>query len=166
NASSLAKTASQSLYQAGVDAAQGLVDGLKDKKQMLHAEIKDLVLTIVKDVKDALKIKSPSQVFAEIGALSMEGMAQGFLDSSKVVTDATYQVSKDAAGAMRDSLSKMSSMITDEIDPNPTITPILDLSEVQNGSKNLQGILGAPVASVSMNGASAISTAQTASAQE
>jgi tape measure domain-containing protein len=166
SATSLAKTASQSLYQAGVDAAQGFVYGLTQRKGALTEEIKGLVLTIVKEVKKALEIKSPSRVFAEIGALSMDGLAKGMLDSSQVVADAAYQVSNDAARAMKDSLSRMSRIISDEIDPNPTITPVLDLSEIQNGSKNLQGILGAPVASVSLSGASTISAAQTASTQE
>jgi tape measure domain-containing protein len=162
NATSLAKTASTALYQAGVDAAQGLVNGLKQKEGVLSAEIKGLVLTIVKDVKDALKIKSPSQVFAEIGALSMEGMAKGIIDSSRLVTQAAFMVSDDAMGAMRDSLSQISQTITDGIETNPTITPILDLSNIQNGSKTIKGLL----AGTSIDGASAISSAQTAAAQE
>ena len=159
----LATDASKGLYQAGVDAAQGLVDGLKSVKKELSKAMADVALSIVTAVKKALKIKSPSEVFADIGKEVTRGFAKGLLDSSKAVTDAIYMVSDDAMGAMQQTFNKMSDIVTDEINPNPTITPILDLTQVRTGAQALGSIFGTtPIAAtVSTSQAAAISARQT-----
>ena len=141
NASSLAKDASMSLYQAGVNVAQGIVDGLKSKHKDLKAEMDNLAQEMVTQVKKSLGIKSPSTVFAEIGQFAGEGISQGLIQSSKIVTDSVYMVANDAMGAMRDSLGMISTAIANEVDPNPTITPVLDLTQVQKQAKTLGSIL-------------------------
>src|SRR5678816_2422295 len=92
----LAKAASTSLYQAGVDAAQGLVNGLKARKGELGKVLQDIALSIVTAVKRALKIKSPSQVFFDIGEFIVAGMEKGILDSSAKVSNAIYEVTDGA----------------------------------------------------------------------
>jgi tape measure domain-containing protein len=163
-AGGLADTASKNLYQVGVDISQGFVDGLTAKKSKIHDAMVKLASEMVSAMKGALKVKSPSQVFAEIGKLSAEGMAKGLIESSKAVTDAIYMVSDDAMGAMQNSMGKISATIADGIDSNPTIKPILDLTDVQNGAKRLGSILdtGPVVAKTSNGQASAISSEQTA----
>jgi len=140
-AGTLADNASKSLYGVGVNIAQGIVNGLKDKQDELKKAGHIIADTIVSTVKTALKIKSPSEVFAEIGAFTAAGMAKGLIESSKAVTDAVYMVSDDAMGAMKESMSKVSDLITGQIDPNPTITPVLDLTNVKMGAKTLGSML-------------------------
>jgi hypothetical protein len=156
----LATNAAKNLYQAGVDAAQGIVDGLSSKQDDIKATMREIAATMVKELKKELKIKSPSQIFAEIGAQSMEGFAQGFNDSSKVVTDAVDSAGKDALTAMKKSVSDISDVISNEIDPNPVITPILDLTQVRNQSGELVDLTKTvPInATVSTNQASTISS--------
>ena len=43
--------------------------------------------------------------------------------------------------SLRDSLSNISEAIDSDIDFSPTITPVLDLSEIQNGAKSINGII-------------------------
>ena len=159
---SLAVSAGKNLYQAGVDAAQGLVNGLASKKSALHKAIEDLADEMLATLKAKLKIKSPSEAFAEIGRYSMEGMAKGFSDGSQMVTDAVDSAAKDALTAMKLSMGDISSLVTDEIDPNPVITPILDLTQVRSQAEEL-GTLTAPIpitAAASYGQASIISTQQ------
>jgi hypothetical protein len=136
-AGTLADNASKSLYGVGVNIAQGIVNGLKDKQEDLRKAGHIIADTIVSTVKTALKIKSPSEVFAEIGAFTAAGMAKGLIESSKAVTDAVYMVSDDAMGAMKESMRKVSDLVVGQIDPNPTITPVLDLTNVKIGAKTL-----------------------------
>lgn len=71
-------------YDAGVKAAQGILDGLKSQDAALAAQMKAIADGIVKQVKRALGIKSPSRVmrdlFAEVPAGAVLGIASGVSD--------------------------------------------------------------------------------------
>jgi tape measure domain-containing protein len=160
----LGTNAAKNLYGAGIDAANGLLAGLEAKKKELEALMTSLANTMVTAIKKKLKIKSPSGVFAEIGKLSMEGMAQGLENSSGLVTDAADQTAKDAIAAMKKSMSDISEVVTEGLDTNPVITPILDLTQVESKRAELEALTkaNAITASVSTGQASAISSAKTA----
>lgn len=65
------------LLQAGKDIMSGLWDGLKDMAKNVWNWMKDWGSSWVKSVKDMFKIKSPSQVFEEIGSALGEGLLVG-----------------------------------------------------------------------------------------
>jgi hypothetical protein len=163
-AGTLATDAAKNLYQAGVDAAQGLVNGLTSKKATLEKMMEDLASAMVRAIKRKLKIKSPSQIFGEIGKLSIAGLAQGLKANTKTVEDASASVGESALSAMQGSLSG----ISEHIDIDPVITPVLDLSEVQKGAKQLGALTNVtPItAAASYRQASAISASQAATSTE
>jgi hypothetical protein len=74
-ADSLGLETSSRLYQAGVDAAQGLVDGLLSLSAQLDAAAVKLGTTIADAVKKALGIASPSRVMIE----QMEQVGNGLV---------------------------------------------------------------------------------------
>jgi hypothetical protein len=74
---SLGSSLSQQYYKAGVNAAQGLVDGLESKIATLEKTMARLSDSMVKAIKKALGIKSPSRVFMDVAALAMEGLGVG-----------------------------------------------------------------------------------------
>jgi tape measure domain-containing protein len=160
----LATTAGQNLYQAGVDAAQGVVDGLASKESEIAKAMEAIATQMIKAIKKKLKIKSPSQAFAEIGKFSMEGMAAGFSDSSKIVTDSIDAAGQDALTAMQKSIRDISGVVADELNPNPVITPILDLTQIQTQAQELAKLTNVtPItAAASFQQAAAISSAQMA----
>lgn len=167
-ATKLATNAGNNLYQAGVDAAQGLVNGLESKTSALAKAMERIAIAMIKAIKKKLKIKSPSEIFAELGTQTMQGMAQGISDSSELVADSLDTVAQDALAAMRRNMSGISDSVLNEINPNPTITPILDLSQVQAAAQSLDSILStAPITSTrSFGQASAISAGTAASEAE
>jgi hypothetical protein len=144
-AGGLATDAATSLYQAGVNAAQGLVDGLKAKKAELAKAMDVIADAVVARIKSALGIRSPSKVFGEIGKNAADGLAKGLTDSSKSVGDAASGVGDDAAKAMTNSLANISDKVGSEIDTDIKITPVLDLSQVKKDAKNMPKIVGPTV---------------------
>lgn len=62
---------------AGIAAAQGLVDGLVAKAEELDKIARRLARKLVEAIKDELGIKSPSRVMAGIGAQVSTGLALG-----------------------------------------------------------------------------------------
>jgi tape measure domain-containing protein len=138
-AAGLADNAAKELYDVGKKTAQGFVKGLQDHRQEILTEMEGIADAMVDRIKKKLKIKSPSQVFAEIGVQSMEGMAQGFSDSSAMTT-AVDDVAQDALDAMRKNMRDISSVVSEELEANPVITPILDLTQVQSKSAELAAL--------------------------
>ncbi len=76
----------------GVDAIAGLIDGFLQGSVDLYNTITDVVGGAIGWAKDLLGIQSPSKVFAEMGAYSAEGYAQGLRSN--------YRMVQAAAGGM------------------------------------------------------------------
>lgn len=78
----------QAMYGAGVQAAQGLVDGLTSQKK----QIEDLMMTIAKGMETAIKaalgIASPSKVMADLFQWVPKGAAMGVMDNMSHLDDA------------------------------------------------------------------------------
>jgi hypothetical protein len=128
-----------------------------------------LATVIVKAIKKALKIKSPSKVFEDIGDQTMEGLAVGLTGGTKMVTDATESVGTAVIDSMKESMASLSDALSSEIDAEPTITPVLDLSQVQQEAEGMKSLLENVVpitASASYKQASSISADRTAADAE
>ncbi|WP_433224466.1 phage tail tape measure protein [Microtetraspora malaysiensis] len=84
------------LVSAGQNIISGLINGIKAMAGRVVDAAKDVVGNAVKAAKNALGIKSPSRVFAEIGKWTIQGFEQGIRsekgDAVKAVTDLTKMV--------------------------------------------------------------------------
>lgn len=133
----LATNAANNLKQAGIDAAEGLVKGLQSKHDAIRREMEEIAREMLAALKKELKIKSPSQVFAEIGGYAMEGFALGFSNSMGSMRWAAEHAANTAMEAIKRSMRNISSAVKGQIDINPVITPVLDLSLVKAASGEL-----------------------------
>ena len=86
-----------------------------------------------------LGIASPSKMFREIGMYSDIGFANGLRDYAGVVEESSKTVGETALESMRDSINKLNAYAMSDID-EVVIRPILDLSEIQNGAKDVNSI--------------------------
>lgn len=140
-ADALGTMASQSMYQAGVDTAQGLLAGLQSQEAALEAEMARIAAIIAQKTKEELKIKSPSRVFMKIGAFTTEGLAKGMRDSSHLAVSAADDVSQNVVDALTKTISGMAELVPMNMDLQPTITPVLDFSNVKKDAALLGSIL-------------------------
>lgn len=147
-AAALGKSASTALYQAAVDSAQGLVDGLKKQQSAIEKQMNTIADAMVKAIKNALGIKSPSTVFKEVGSYSAEGLIKGLDAASVAVSKSAEAMGQSAITSLSKSLSGMSDLIISPMDITPTITPVLDLSSVKKNAGELGGILSTQPISV------------------
>lgn len=76
-ADAIGLAASDRMYQAGVSAAQGLVDGLNSLSAQLDSAAVKLGTTIANSLKRALGIKSPSRVLRDMMDYVGDGAVQG-----------------------------------------------------------------------------------------
>lgn len=83
-ATNLGNTTAGTMYDAGIQAATGLVKGLNAQAKALEKAAKNLAVAMVRAIKKALGIKSPSRVFRQLGEYTVEGMQIGLKDTSGV----------------------------------------------------------------------------------
>jgi TP901 family phage tail tape measure protein len=67
------------LYNAGIKAAKGFVDGLNSQIKALEKTMSTIAQALVKQIKKELGIKSPSRVFADIGMNTAQGYINGYM---------------------------------------------------------------------------------------
>jgi tape measure domain-containing protein len=144
----LGKTASDQLYQAGVDSAKGLLKGLQAQQKALEHQMEKLADAMVKAIKKKLHIKSPSRVFAEIGGFSALGLVKGLDEMSGLVQTSAARIGDKAIESLGRSLSGMSDLVTSNVDIRPTITPVLDLSSVKKDASQIGSMLNGQSLSV------------------
>jgi tape measure domain-containing protein len=138
----LGKAASDSLYQAGVDSAKGLLEGLKKEQAAIEAIMDAIAAKMVKTIKDKLGIKSPSREFMKVGKFSAEGLVRGLGEMSGSVEKASADTGLAAVEGLRKSLSGFSDLVVGEVEIKPVITPVLDLSSVKKDAGAIGGLLG------------------------
>jgi hypothetical protein len=140
-AGKLGKDASSALYDAGVNAALGLVKGLQAQQHVLEAMMDKLASKMVTAIKSKLKIKSPSRVFEKLGGFSAQGLINGLANMSGSVEKAAESTGTAAVESLRKSLSGFSDLVTHDVDIQPVITPVLDLSSVKKDAGAIGGML-------------------------
>lgn len=87
------------MYDAGVKAAQGLVDGLKKQQANIEKTMERIGAALLKALRKVLDIHSPSRRARRLGVQFMEGMPLGFEDMRAVVTRSASSVANAAANA-------------------------------------------------------------------
>lgn len=98
-ATSAGKAVADSMYGAGIRAAQGLVKGLQSQEKQIEHQMLKIAESMKKAIKHALGIKSPSTVFAEIGTWIPKGLAKGVDGSARHATQAVHRLAGSVAGA-------------------------------------------------------------------
>lgn len=83
--------------EAGAFLVQGLIDGIKQRAAEAVGAVQKLGTDMVQSVKDLLKIRSPSEVMADIGREIAAGMTIGILAGSPAVAQAGTDLAAQAA---------------------------------------------------------------------
>lgn len=133
--------AGQKLAKAIVD---GMISGLGNGVKAITDKAKEVAGGALDGAMKALGINSPSKEFMKIGRGSAEGMVIGLAQYAGRVEKASANVGKDAMSSLKNSLSGMSDMVNSEMDTNPTIRPVLDLSDVRKNAGGINSMFSDP----------------------
>lgn len=139
----------------------GILNGIGDLVGGIAGKLKGAVGGAISKVGSFLGIGGPSKLFAdEVGAPMAWGIAKGIDDNVSRVTDSLATLNQTSVLAMKKTISGLSDAISStSMDVNPTVTPVLDLSQVQKDAGQIKDIVSAnPItADVSYSKASDIS---------
>lgn len=136
----------------GEDICLGLAEGIKSKTQDVIRAAKDMADAVLESTTDVLEINSPSKAFERIGMYSDEGLARGLINYSGRVGSAAEALGRGALDNVQSAIEFVKDMLNEGLDDGPTITPVLDLSNVASGAGAIDGLLNG----TTLNAASAV----------
>lgn len=129
-------------WQVGSDIINGFIGGIKTGVEYVQTEAAKVAQAAIDASKGTLDENSPSKEFDEIGFFADKGMANGFARGTKLVTSAAKKVSEKAIDVTSKTLASMGNVLMNNIDSEPTIKPVMDLTSIQNGSKMMSNLFG------------------------
>ena len=130
------------LWQAGRDMIQGFINGIASMATSVATKAKEVASGAVSTVKKFLGIHSPSRVFIEIGKFTAQGMSVGLDKYSRLAVNSAEGMASNVVDSVRNPLSTISKILDGDMDINPTITPVMDLSNVSKGARLLNNMIG------------------------
>ena len=130
-----------SFYSAGSYVASGFSSGIRANIQSAASAAARMASAASNAARQNLKIHSPSRVFKEIGSYVPQGFAQGISMFGGQVKKSVSTMADTATSTTQSVLAQMLSMIDSNIDAQPTISPVVDLSNARSGISALNGML-------------------------
>ena len=130
-----------SFYSAGSYVAGGFSSGIRANIQSAASAAARMASAASNAARQNLKIHSPSRVFKEIGSYVPQGFAQGISMFGGQVKKSVSTMAGTATSTTQSVLAQMLSMIDSNIDAQPTISPVVDLSNARSGISALNGML-------------------------
>ena len=133
---------SKSFWNAGKALVQGFADGISENSYIAEAKAKAMAEAAYEAGKEALDVNSPSKVFRALGYSIPEGLAAGIDKLSGMAAKSSKDMANDSIDGVKRTLSNLASIITSDVNAQPTIRPVLDLSEVESGANSIGKMLG------------------------
>ena len=131
-----------SFNSAGSYLAQGFASGIRSGSFAASVAARAMANAAKNAAAKALDEHSPSKVGYKIGDFFgvgfTNGIANNFVDSSRAGT----KMADNAKEALVNAVSKMSNILDSDVDVQPVITPVLDLSNVTSGAASITSLLG------------------------
>lgn len=131
----------QDFYDAGKYLVEGFAKGIDEYTWYAEARAAAMARAAAQAAEEELDINSPSKVGQRIGGF----FGMGFVNSIIDYADKSYEAGAEMAAAAKNGLSNAISKVRDFVEGNmdtqPTIRPVLDLSEVRSGAHMLSALL-------------------------
>ena len=147
------------LDAAGLNLAEAIIDGmtggLASGAGKVVSEAKNIAGSVLSTIGSWLGISSPSKETKKLGAWTTQGFVDGLGSMNDAVVNASGAVGSSALLTMSKSISGMSDLINANMNVNPTITPVLDLSDVKKNAGQITDILTPSSVSVGTSTSSA-----------
>ena len=120
----------QSFYSAGAYLGDGLIDGIESKETEAYDAGYALGQAAVQGEKDGQQSNSPSKLTIKAGKWIGEGLVIGMNQMSKSVYKAGENMGGSAVDSISGALARVSNSTKYAMDVQPTIRPVVDLSNV------------------------------------
>lgn len=126
---------------AGKDLGKGLVKGIEAKYEAAYDAGYKLGQMAVQGEKDGQQSKSPSKLTILAGKWIGDGLIIGMKNMIGKVYSAGNNLGETATNSISSTVSRIADAMSNDIDAQPTIRPVLDLSDVRSGVGSINDML-------------------------
>lgn len=127
-------------YSSGSYLAQGFANGIRDNAYLASNAASAMARSASTATNKTLEINSPSRVGYSSGSFYGIGFAGGIVDSGRRVYSASSNLANKAKDGLQNALSRALSMTSSDFNVEPTIKPVLDLSDIKSGMSSVNGL--------------------------
>ena len=135
-------TNKQKAIDAGTAIGDGIIQGINNKAYAIISAGTALAQKLIEAVCIYLGVSSPSKEFAKIGEFLDLGLIAGINNYSDLVVKSAEQLGEDSIDGLKSVMSQISDAVSTEINSDPVIRPVLDLTGVQSGANALNSMMG------------------------
>ena len=126
--------------EAGANMIEGVLLGIAANTPKLTAGVEEAMGAALDAANRRLGINSPSKEFAKIGRYMDEGLVVGLEGYQHLVTDSAENLGTQTINSLQSTISRISEAINSDIDTQPTIRPVLDLTDVESNASRLNAM--------------------------
>lgn len=140
----------------GAYISSGLAVGMESQLGRIREAAASMVAAAAVAVAAKAVIKSPSRLFMDFGEYMGQGLAIGMENEYSSIYNAGRSMGDTAYSGLKTTMSMLSSLVENDIDANPTIRPVIDLTDVRNGANQINGLFNEFAPLYSMGSAGSI----------
>ena len=129
-----------SFYSAGSYLVEGFCKGIRNNGILATGAVRDIINEAIRQGKIILKINSPSKVFEAMGAYVAEGFANGIKSGDEMVKRSSSVMASIAISETKKTMGTILNILSSDMDSQPTIRPVIDLSDVKTGVNAISGM--------------------------
>ena len=145
-----------SMFTAGTYLGSGFISGIASKAEAAYNAGYALGAAAARGVEDGEDANSPSKLGIRAGKWLGEGFVIGIDRMGDAVYKAGYGMGDSAIKSVRGSVRSIADLVQSDIDSQPTIRPVLDLSDIESGASAISSMFG--VNSVGLSAVGSISS--------
>lgn len=131
-----------SFANAGSHLVSGFASGISESTYKAEAAAAAMAAAAARAAEEELDINSPSRVGYGIGRFFGMGFVNAITDYASRSYDAGSAVAESARRGLNNSINKIRDFIDSGMDTQPTIRPVLDLSDIRSGAGTISSLLG------------------------
>ena len=129
----MGKSVSEIMTQVGENIVKGLVNGVNNQESVLYDTITSMMNEVVSIGYKVPDEHSPSKVFFGIGEFIVKGLVNGINHLKDNAVDTCGDLGYSVINSMSSSISRIADIVNGDMDYQPTIAPVLDLTNVRSG---------------------------------
>lgn len=127
----------------GGNAVNGFIQGIKLKSEAIKRAGQEMATSLESGLTLTLKIQSPSKVMYELGMYTVEGFNNAITDGLQTTRTSGENLADSTTEAIRNSMLQASDVFNLSVDTEPTIRPVLDLTNIEEGAEKVSEALNA-----------------------
>lgn len=129
-------------YSAGSYLVSGFADGIKNNAYKASNAGRSLAKKAYNAARKELDINSPSKVFRALGYTVVEGFVMGIDRMAHQAENSSASMANNAINSTKQAIAKMAGIINGDIETQPTIRPVVDLSDVRSSVNTINDMFG------------------------